>query len=208
MALQRIGSLPTALRLSVLSSPQAIYTARTFPGFQLKLSRFSINARPLTRRFSRKAFWFAPIAGGLALYLLPYPSTHAPFPSFFASPTLIPCSQQTPSPSSSHRSLLNSPSEPQLSIIKRVLQLLRDRIWEPIRTATRFIHLAALFIPVVLMTPMLLVGPPEEQWQGDRWGAVWWYDLLAARMEAAGPTFIKVRSLLLKSHIIHIHNLH
>jgi aarF domain-containing kinase len=62
------------------------------------------------------------------------------------------------------------------------------------RTATRFIHLTVLFVPVIVMMPMLLVGAPEAKLQGDRWGAVWWYGLLVARMEAAGPTFIKVRS--------------
>jgi aarF domain-containing kinase len=40
---------------------------------------------------------------------------------------------------------------------------------------------------------MLLVGRPERLLKGDRWGAVWWYGLLVSRMEAAGPTFIKVR---------------
>jgi aarF domain-containing kinase len=42
---------------------------------------------------------------------------------------------------------------------------------------------------------MLLVGAPEAKLQGDRWGAVWWYGFLVASMEAAGPTFIKVRPL-------------
>lgn len=39
---------------------------------------------------------------------------------------------------------------------------------------------------------MLLVGSPEERLQGDRWGAVWWYDHLVAQMDRAGPTFIKL----------------
>ncbi|GLB35914.1 putative ABC1 family protein [Lyophyllum shimeji] len=39
---------------------------------------------------------------------------------------------------------------------------------------------------------MLLVGKPEKKYQGDRWGAVWWYGLLVRKMEAAGPTFIKL----------------
>lgn len=192
MAFQRINSLPTALRLSVLSSPQATCPTRTHVHFQLK-RLLATHTRPPPRRVSlpRKALWLVPIAGGITLYLLPHSSPHTILSSFFASPTLIPCSQQPPP--SSQPSLLNSPSEPQLPFLSRILHLLRNRIWEPIRTATRFIHLAVLFVPVVVMTPMLLVGTPEERLQGDRWGAVWWYDLLAARMEAAGPTFIKVR---------------
>jgi len=39
---------------------------------------------------------------------------------------------------------------------------------------------------------MLLVGSPEETLQGDRWGAVWWYDYLVVQMDRAGPTFIKL----------------
>ena len=39
---------------------------------------------------------------------------------------------------------------------------------------------------------MLLVGSPAPELQGDRWGAVWWYDLLVLQMERSGPTFIKV----------------
>uniref|UniRef100_A0A0W0FAP6 Putative ubiquinone biosynthesis protein PKL1 n=1 Tax=Moniliophthora roreri TaxID=221103 RepID=A0A0W0FAP6_MONRR len=38
---------------------------------------------------------------------------------------------------------------------------------------------------------MLLVGKPRKRYHGDGWGAVWWYDFLVSRMEAAGPTFIK-----------------
>ncbi|PPQ63785.1 hypothetical protein CVT24_004327 [Panaeolus cyanescens] len=39
---------------------------------------------------------------------------------------------------------------------------------------------------------MILVGKPSKRLRGDTWGAVWWYGLLVSRMEAAGPTFIKL----------------
>ncbi|KAG5730706.1 hypothetical protein E4T56_gene7719, partial [Termitomyces sp. T112] len=39
---------------------------------------------------------------------------------------------------------------------------------------------------------MLLIGKPKKKYRGDRWGAVWWYGFLVGRMEAAGPTFIKL----------------
>jgi aarF domain-containing kinase len=54
-----------------------------------------------------------------------------------------------------------------------------------------------LFIPVIISSPMLLVGSPEERLQGDKWGAVWWYDYLVVQMDRAGPTFIKVRGIVL-----------
>jgi hypothetical protein len=46
---------------------------------------------------------------------------------------------------------------------------------------------------------MLLVGKPQKSLGGDRWGAVWWYGLLVSRMQAAGPTFIKVGNLFCSS---------
>ncbi|KAH9044525.1 ABC1-domain-containing protein [Lactarius pseudohatsudake] len=56
----------------------------------------------------------------------------------------------------------------------------------------KIIHLFFLFAPIILSSPMLLVGSPEERFQGDRWGAVWWYDYLVVQMDRAGPTFIKL----------------
>jgi aarF domain-containing kinase len=200
MAFHRISSLPFALRLSVLSSPQASCTIRSsalrIHWKHPQKSTYSTHSLPPPRRFTfpRRALWVIPIAGSLTFYFLPHPSTH--IPSLFTSPTIIPCSTQP----TSKRNLISSPSEPRQSILSRILLLLCQRIWEPIRTATRFIHLTVLFVPVIVMMPMLLVGAPEAKLQGDRWGAVWWYGLLVARMEAAGPTFIKVRSSLPFDH--------
>ncbi|KAG8758762.1 hypothetical protein FRC11_003101 [Ceratobasidium sp. 423] len=39
---------------------------------------------------------------------------------------------------------------------------------------------------------MIIVGPQEDRYGGDRWGAVWWYGLLVKAMQRAGPTFIKL----------------
>lgn len=198
MALHRISSLPFALRLSVLqaSCPTPSPALRILWRLPLKSTYSTRSLPPLRGRFTfpRRALWLIPIAGGLTLYFLPHPSPH--IPSLFASPTIIPC----PTQPASKRNLISSPSEPRQSILSRILHLLCQRIWEPIRTATRFIHLAVLFVPVIVMMPMLLVGAPEAELQGDRWGAVWWYGLLVARMEAAGPTFIKVRSSLPFDH--------
>ncbi len=63
------------------------------------------------------------------------------------------------------------------------------RVWEYVLTAKRFIYLFFLFIPVLISSPVLLVGKSPR---ANRWGAIWWYGLLVSRMESAGPTFIKV----------------
>lgn len=83
---------------------------------------------------------------------------------------------------------------------KGVLHILRFWILEPFLTFIRFIHLALLFGPVILTSPMLLVGKPEHRRrtgkpvseEEDNWGAIWWYGFLVKQMERAGPSFIKL----------------
>lgn len=82
--------------------------------------------------------------------------------------------------------------------------LLQTYILEPISTFFRFLHLALLFGPVILSSPMLLVGSTsvshgspgtaKNAEETERWGAIWWYGFLVSQMERAGPTFIKVRA--------------
>lgn len=158
-------------------------------------SRHSFFTRAPPTKFyipRRHALWVIPIAGGLTLYLLPRPKSL--FPSVFSSPTLIPCPSPT-KPQPQLNPTIFSPSESDKSIVVRVAQLLREHVWEPILTAKRFIYLFVLFVPIIITSPILLIGKPEKHLKGDRWGAVWWYGLLVNQMEAAGPTFIKVRSL-------------
>ncbi|KAI0275027.1 ABC1-domain-containing protein [Gloeopeniophorella convolvens] len=145
---------------------------------------------PFYSRASLKkpALWLIPVAGGISLYL--YPRPHSNLPEVFASPTLIPCLSNEPP--TSQEPLIMSPSEHDRSLSTRVVTLFIDNIWEPILTTRRFIHLFFLFIPVILSSPMLLIGSPEERLQGDRWGAVWWYNFFVSRMDRAGPTFIKL----------------
>jgi hypothetical protein len=148
-------------------------------------------------RFARRhVFWVLPIAGGISLYF--YPRPQPVLSQLVSSPTLIPClPQESPT---SDETLILSPSEHYLSPSERICALFVDHIWEPILTARRFVHLFFLFIPVILSSPMLLVGSPEERLQGDKWGAVWWYGYLVAQMDRAGPTFIKVRGIVLFWH--------
>lgn len=138
--------------------------------------------RPL---FSRKLLWAIPVAGGFALYALP---TRREPHNVFASPDLIPCSASR----EPLETVIMSPSESDRTLSARIFTFIRERILEPILTAQRFIYLCCIFVPVLLATPMLLIGPPEAGLGGDRWGAVWWYGFLTSQMQRAGPTFIKV----------------
>ena len=140
----------------------------------------------------RPAFWIVPVVGCVSVYL--YPRQQPVLSDVFASPTLIPClSCEAADPS--QEPLILSPSEHDLSLSDKISTFFVYHIWEPILTARRFIHLFFLFAPVILSSPMLLVGSPEERLQGDRWGAVWWYDYLVVQMDRAGPTFIKVQHI-------------
>lgn len=81
------------------------------------------------------------------------------------------------------------------------LRIVQAYIIEPIATLFRFLHLAILFGPVILTSPMLLVGQVERRRRRngrpiadaeENWGAVWWYSFLVKQMERAGPSFIKL----------------
>jgi aarF domain-containing kinase len=126
-----------------------------------------------------------PVSAGIGLFLL----SPAPTPALAAlsSAELIPCS-----PRPALAPTIFSPSEVDRTIAAAVQRFLRDNLWEPILTAKRFVYLLFLFAPVFLASPMLLIGRPQRALKGDKWGAVWWYGLLVSRMQAAGPTFIKV----------------
>jgi aarF domain-containing kinase len=81
-----------------------------------------------------------------------------------------------------------------------ILSTLQTYLLEPLLTFFRFLHLFFLFAPVILTSPMLLVGRPAHRRrpskpvaaEEDNWGAVWWYGFLVKQMERAGPSFIKL----------------
>ncbi|CAE6470858.1 unnamed protein product [Rhizoctonia solani] len=124
-----------------------------------------------------------PLGGGIYLYSRETPPSIS---SILSSPNIIPRG----APPQLIR--IDSPYESQTSLLSQLQEFLRSRIWEPIRTGFRFLHLVAIFIPVILTAPIILVGPHEARYGGDRWGAVWWYGLLVKAMQRAGPTFIKL----------------
>ena len=90
------------------------------------------------------------------------------------------------------------PAEPVKSL--GPVGLVQYYIIEPIFTVLRFFHLVILFGPVILTSPMILVGGSDKRRKRDRpsgeeaeaWGAVWWYGFLVNQMERAGPSFIKL----------------
>ncbi|TRM65868.1 hypothetical protein BD626DRAFT_486079, partial [Schizophyllum amplum] len=138
------------------------------------------------RRYSllKTALWVVPLTTGLALHFAPRPKSTVP--NFFASPGLIPCRTANELPDV-------PPRKRKREILKeRLLRFWTEMIWEPILTARRFAYLCCLFVPVILCSPMLLVGEPDKKLKDERWGAVWWYNLLVYMMEAAGPAFIKL----------------
>lgn len=114
-----------------------------------------------------------------------------PLHEVIASSSFIPTHEDTPLPLPP---LASSPLEP--TIYNIIADFLRRKLIEPIRTGLRFLHLIWIFAPVVIAIPVLLLGTVEDD-STERWGALVWYDLLVSRMQKAGPTFIKVRSLSL-----------
>jgi aarF domain-containing kinase len=66
-------------------------------------------------------------------------------------------------------------------------------VYDPIATGFRFIHLAIIFVPVVVTVPAIWLGHKQGH-DGARSGTLWWYRFLVKAMERAGPAFIKVRS--------------
>jgi aarF domain-containing kinase len=173
------------LRLSLRRPATISPTAR--PRFNT-----SGSSRPLTNsaRFHttrRAALLGAPVVAGLALYLVPRETS--PIPAILSSPTVIPCRSSKPP------LIIESPAEPNRTLFARLRSLFRAWLIEPVLTGRRFVYLFVVFMPVIISSPMLLIGSPEKRLEGDRWGAVWWYDFLVRQMARAGPTFIKVRVL-------------
>ena len=196
--LQWTRTLPPSRRLSLSSLPPIRLPQSCHVSFS-PLLRPSPYSRLSRLSFRRHIVWLFPVVGGVSIYF--YSRPHPLLSQPFSSSTLKTCPSDDNDNDESltlSEFLILSPSELHLSLSERIYTLFLDHIWEPILTARRFIHLFFLFAPVIISSPMLLVGSPEERLplQGDRWGAVWWYDYLVAQMDRAGPTFIKVRSIL------------
>ena len=73
-------------------------------------------------------------------------------------------------------------------------------IIEPVMTCIRFLHLAIIFVPVIVTTPLVLLGPRRKERDNEHAGALWWYALLVHAMERGGPAFIKVETPKREDH--------
>lgn len=76
----------------------------------------------------------------------------------------------------------------------RIVLFLDLYVWEPLCTGVRFLHLALIFVPVLLAIPAIWVGRRQLDRDNERSGTLWWYGFLVQSMEWAGPAFIKVRA--------------
>lgn len=65
-------------------------------------------------------------------------------------------------------------------------------VYDPIATGFRFVHLAVIFIPVIVTFPAIWIGRRIGDRNNTRSGTLWWYRFLVKAMERAGPAFIKV----------------
>ena len=144
-----------------------------------------IQIRRVPRRSLSYASVLMPMAGGFA-YALHDRGSICEQESDCGSSNLhatILCSVNTP---------ILSQLEPEMNAHDRFFKYVEDKIWVPLMIAFRFVHLFAIFMPVILTAPLLLVGTANQKHDGERWGAIWWYRLLTRQMERAGPTFVKV----------------
>lgn len=180
----RFSHLPPGLRHPALGQPSPFFHARC--AHRWSRSTFFFKAPLPTPGLRRKVLWLIPVAGGIAFLFKP--QQKSVLPQVLQDDAFIPCNRQSPRP----QPIIYSPYEADRSLLSRVGLFLRNTILEPLVTAGRFAYLFCLFFPVILASPMLLIGTPTPELQGDRWGAVWWYDLFVMQMERAGPTFIKV----------------
>lgn len=130
------------------------------------------------------------------------PKQESPVPALLASPSIIPVAPREAKTTRDDEEdyVMSSPNEPHLG--QRIVDLLHSHVLEPIGTGLRFIHLMFYFLPVIASWPMVLIGGPVPELDGERWGAIWWYCLLTKQMQKAGPTFIKVCEtiMIMKMH--------
>ncbi|KAM3478324.1 hypothetical protein MY5147_002239 [Beauveria neobassiana] len=77
-------------------------------------------------------------------------------------------------------------------LMHKVLLFIDFYIWEPIFTGVRFLHLVAIFVPVIVSVPMIWLGRRLPERDDERQGTLWWYSFLVKAMELAGPAFIKL----------------
>ncbi|KAG8959967.1 hypothetical protein FRC00_001029 [Tulasnella sp. 408] len=193
------------LRRGFASHPKGLW--RTIPPTTAPRSRPLSTSIPRpsfpssSNPFSKRYLWLAVPAGALvALYASP--KQESPVPALLASPSIIPVTPREPRVTRADEEdyVMSSLNEPHLG--QRIAAFVRSHILEPIGTGLRFLHLTFYFLPVICSWPIVLIGNPIPELDGERWGAIWWYDLLTRQMQRAGPTFIKVYRATLRKDVL------
>lgn len=102
-----------------------------------------------------------------------------------------------------HDGYLSQPNQRSVFSKESLESILKLYLYDPVSTCLRFIHLVLLFGPVLILLPLILIGPktsygitsPDKlssTLSSDKAGAQLWYKYLTWSMEMAGPSFIKV----------------
>ena len=87
----------------------------------------------------------------------------------------------------------NDESHPPVSLIGKIVVFINDTIISRVALCLRFIQLTAMFVPVFLSMPLVVLGPRISTSSGYvKRGALLWYKYFTWTMELAGPSFIKV----------------
>ncbi|KAG8914956.1 hypothetical protein FRC02_004769 [Tulasnella sp. 418] len=200
---KRLRLTPTTLTPSPLryipsksKGSRNVSSFSTSGGSTLRQTYVAKMESPILSKTRRRFLLILPF-GGLLLYSLSPETRSSSFSSLLYHPSIIPPQQSQPLPLSETQDLhdshpISSVSEVELNSYY-IARFFREHVVQPIRTAKRFIILCFYFIPILVTSPMLLVGKVDwKELDGERWGAIWWYELLVKQMQRAGPTFIKL----------------
>jgi len=161
-----------ANRLALRSQPQI-----RNPGSFLRLRSFRVSSRisPVLRTRGGIVL----LLGGTSLGVVPF---------IYSEHALSKTSASTVDDCDIEEALLKEDED---SLWTRLSCTLSRWFLEPILTFRRFIYLFLLFSPVLLTSPLLLLGP--ESINGSASGlSLWWYKFLTRQMQCAGPTFVKL----------------
>lgn len=196
-----MNSVLHSLRTRSHHFPHQVLVSRSHAVFHVRLKRH-IFTSSLGKDASTSLTSRGVIVGGITviagvfLYGLHTPSQQS-LHTLIESPAIIPSIvKDTPN------FAISSPIEP--NFLAKLSSMLYNHIFSPLRTGLRFLHLVIIFAPVLITSPMLFIGQPEDQYRGERWGAMWWYDVLTFSMQKAGPTFIKVSAIFIVCPLLYI----
>lgn len=74
-------------------------------------------------------------------------------------------------------------------------------VYEPIATGFRFLHLAIIFLPVLVTVPVIWIGSRNPDRNNQRWGTLWWFDFWSSQWN--GPAQHSSRHV----YLVHYNNI-